>query len=91
MNIHKKIIKIALITILITLLIGGDVLFMGQGIVKAIYEELETQQTATNNKNVTFNSYFRANDENVHSKMAKISEGETLMLNIAVNNSRNII
>lgn len=90
MNINKKIIKVALITMLIALLIGGDVLFLSQGIAEAIYEDLEAQQIETSNKNVTLDSYFKEGEEKVHSKKSNISEGETLVVNIAVENNRSI-
>ena len=90
MNINKKIIKAALITMLITVLIGGDVLFLSQGIAEAIDDNLEAQQITTSNRNVTLDSYFKEGDEKVHSKKSNISDGETLVVNIAVNDSRSI-
>ena len=55
MNINKKIIKAALITMLITVLIGGDVLFLSQGIAEAIDDNLEAQQiTTSNNRSIKF-------------------------------------
>lgn len=90
MNINKKIIKVALITMLIALLIGGDVLFLSQGISEAIDDNLEAQQITTNNRNVTLDSYFKEGEEKVHSKKSNISEGETLVVNIAVENNRSI-
>lgn len=90
MNINKKLIKVALITMIIALLIGGDVLFLSQGIAEAIDDNLEAQQITTSNKNVTLDSYFKDGEEKVHSKKSNISEGETLIVNIAVENNRSI-
>ena len=86
----NKLMKLLTIITIIVAIIGGDVLFLGHGIVEAMYEELEAQSIVTNNENVTFDSYFKDGEENVHSKRANISNGETLIVNIAVNNSRSI-
>ena len=86
----QKIFKTIVVLGLIALLIGGDILFLSQGIVEAMYEDLETQETVTNIKNVIFDSYFKEGENKVHSKKSNISEGETLVLNIAVNDSRSI-
>ena len=86
----QKIFKTIVVLGIIALLIGGDVLLLSQGIVQAMYEDLEAQETVTNSKNVIFDSYFKEGDERVHSKKSNISNGETLVVNIAVNDSRSI-
>ena len=91
MDIHNKLIKTLMIIAIVVATIGGDILFLSQGIAEAMYENLEEQSTVTNNSNVTFDTYFKEGEEKVHSKKANISAGETLVINIAVNNSRSII
>lgn len=86
----QKIFKTIAVLGIITLLIGGDILFLGQGIAQAMYEDLEVQETVTNSRNVIFDSYFKEGEEKVHSKKSNISDGETLVVNIAVNDSRSI-
>ena len=88
---RQKILKGILLFALILLLIGGDIMFLGQGIAEAMYEDLEEQETVTNNKNVTFDCYFQEEERKVHNKKSNISNGEILTINIAVNNSRSIV
>ena len=90
MYFNKKVIRFLIIISLIFLLIGGNIFLLSRGIAKAMYEDLEAQSIETNEKNVTFNSYFKVDGEEVHSKKAKISDGETLLINIVVNDSRSI-
>lgn len=73
-----------LVIVLITFLLISDFLILGQGIVLAVYEELETQNLTTNVSNVEFNAYFDNEGQKVHSKTAEIKKGEHLILDIYV-------
>ena len=79
-----KILKFILISILVTVLIAGDFVLLGHGVVIAMYEELETQNTTTNIKNVEFDSYFLDNGNKTHRKQNNLTQNENLILNINV-------
>lgn len=80
----ERILKFILIILLVTVLIAGDFVLLGHGVVLAMYEELETQNTITNIKNVVFDSYFLDNGNKTHSKQNKLTQNENLILNINV-------
>ena len=50
----------------------------------AEYEELESQEVKTNNKNVEFDVYFKENEQNTHTKIQKKSEEGSLYVNFNV-------
>lgn len=81
---NKKILKFILISILVTVLMAGDFILLGHGVAIAMYEELETQNTTTNIKNVEFDSYFLDNGNKTHSKRNSLTQNEKLILNINV-------
>lgn len=83
----KNILKIVLISMLIATLIEPNFLWIGANIANAEYEELEAQGTATNSKNVEFDSYFKQGESSTHVKELKTSEKETLVFNINVKNT----
>lgn len=92
---RSKLLKSILIVITIMALTAGNFLFVGQNIVEAIYEELETQSTATNRKEVSFDAYFKSEDKIAHSKKTDIwneqtgsnETGDILYLKFKLNNS----
>ena len=55
------------------------------GIVQAVYEELETQETKISNTNVSFDVYYA--DTEQHQKELNIQEGGALALNINIENT----
>lgn len=82
----KKILKISITLLLISTFILTDFLSVGYGIVNAVYEELENQKTATNEKNVEFDAYFLSNGNKTHYKENNLDEKDTLVLSINVKN-----
>lgn len=80
-----KIFKLAVVVLLIVALTGLNILFVGNQVVLAIYEELESQKTSTTNKNVSLDA-FLGEEDNVHSKQANIQDGEILKVIISVRN-----
>ena len=55
------------------------------GVVLAVYEELEAQETKISNTNVSFDVYYA--DTKQHQKQLNIGEGGTLALNINIENT----
>lgn len=75
-------------TIAIFLLINLIMLQFGSltnYVVKALYEELEEQDTKIQNTNVTFDVFYA--DDNTHSKKLNIKEGGTLSCYIKIDNT----
>lgn len=81
---ERKNLKFLLILILVITLTMADFILLGNGIVLAIQEDLENQNTATNVKNVLFDAYFANNGQNVHTKEGQLNAEETLILNVNV-------
>ncbi len=82
----SKLFKVWISIILLITLAGLDFIFLGNQIILALYEGLEEQKTATNVRNVIFDAYFKEGEAKKHSKQATISQGENLMIDIAVEN-----
>ena len=80
----EKILKIGITIVLIATLVMTNFIWVGYGIVIAMYEELEAQNITTNVKNVDFDAYFLNDGSKTHSKQGNISEEQTLILNINV-------
>ena len=81
---EKKALKILLVILLIFSLIGLNFILVGEQVALAMYEELETQGTQTNNANIVFDAYYKENEINTHFKQAKIGEGANLILDVTV-------
>ena len=56
---EKKVLKFLLVSLLIFSLVGLNFILVGEQVVHAIYEELETQNTQTNNSNIVFDAYYK--------------------------------
>lgn len=84
---EKKISKILLIILIIATLIIGEFIFVGYNFVQALYEGLEQQSTSIANSNVSFDAYFKNEEEKSHSKKIKISEGDNLYINLYIDNT----
>lgn len=80
----EKILKIGITMVLIATLVMTNFIWVGYGVVIAMYEELEAQNTTTNVKNVDFDVYFLNDGSKSHSKQGNISEEQTLILDIYV-------
>ena len=80
----EKILKIGVIIALIATLVMTDFIWVGYGVVMAMYEELEAQNNTTNVKNVEFDAYFLNDGSKSHSKQGNIGEEQTLILGIYV-------
>lgn len=78
--------KILAIIMLITLTMF-QFIYVTCGIVSAVYEELETQSNNTNQKNVTFDAIFKADNENKHSIESIIKDGTQITFCINVENT----
>ena len=61
----------------------GNILLLGQE-VYAAYEELESQGVGTNQKEVSFDAYYKEGNAKVHAATLSIGEQETLYVNIQV-------
>lgn len=82
----SKILEKAIALILVILLTSANVFMLGEYTIAYALsdEELNKQDSSTNNKNVEFNAYFEGE---VHNKIFEInSENAKLFLKIAVNN-----
>ena len=82
-NILKKV----LCMLLIIALTMVQFIFTGYNAVQALYEELEQQNTQISRSNVSFDAYFKKDNQNTHSKELKISEGDNLFFNINIKNT----
>lgn len=83
---RKKLInKIMVVLMIIALTMPNVTLLCSE--VYAEYEELEKQGVITNNKNVEFDTYFKENDSNIHSKVENIENIGKLYFKITVKNS----
>lgn len=83
----KKFLKIMLIMLIIVVLIMGEFIFVGYNFVQALYEDLEQQETSIANSNVIFDAYFKSGENKTHRKQIKISEGDSLYINLYINNT----
>lgn len=84
---EKRISKIMLIILIIVALIMGEFIFVGYNFVQALYEGLEQQETSIVNSNVSFDAYFKSGEDKVHSKQIRISNGDSLYINLYINNT----
>lgn len=84
---EKRISKITVVLLIIVALIMGEFIFVGYNFVQALYEELEQQNTLIANSNVSFDAYFKNQEEKIHSKQIKISDGDRLYINLYINNT----
>ena len=82
-NILKKVLCMLLIIVLTMV----QFIFTGYNAVQALYEELEQQNTQISRSNVSFDAYFKKDNQNTHSKELKISEGDNLFFNINIKNT----
>ncbi len=83
---NYKVLKSMIAILLIITLVGLNVMFLGNKVAIAIYEELEKQQGTTNVENIIFDAYFHEEETKKHSKQAKINEGDNLILDLTVKN-----
>lgn len=70
----KKLLTIILIIITLS---SFDVVFLGNKIVKAVADSLETYSDNTNNVNVKFEAYFKEKDKKTHNVKKNISNQDT--------------
>lgn len=70
----KKLLTIILIIITLS---SFDVVFLGNKIVKAVADSLETYSDNTNNVNVKFEAYFKEKDKKTHNVKKSISNQDT--------------
>lgn len=80
----RNVLKILVTLALVFTLIMADFIWIGHAISIAMYEELETQKTATNVKNIEFDAYFLKDGEKTHKKESNIKAEETLILSVNV-------
>ena len=78
----KKAIRKITIFSLIILLLSAHIVILGETIANA----LELHNEDTNIKNVKYDAYIKTEEGNKYEKQANISERETLVLNVKVNN-----
>ena len=78
----KKAIRKITIFSLIILLLSAHIVILGETIANA----LELHNEDTNIKNVKYDAYLKTEEGNKYEKQANISERETLVLNVKVNN-----
>lgn len=83
----ERIGKIFIIITLILALVIVNFVVVGQNLVMAIYEELESQGNSTNVSNVEFDTYFMTDGVKVHSKEQQIVNEESLLLQLNVKNA----
>lgn len=78
----KKAIRKITIFILIILLLSAHIVILGETIANA----LEMHNEDTNIKNVKYDAYLKTGEGKKYEKEANITERETLVLNVKVNN-----
>ena len=77
--------KTLCIITIIALLVLPNFIFVGTSIAYVMYQELEDQTQETNNKNVSFDVYFKQGENIVHSNETKIRDNDNLYISINVN------
>lgn len=87
---ENKVLNALISILLIISMTFANLILLGNSIVNAVYENLETQSNTTTEGNIEFDAYFKNDKDKVHSKEINIYEGETLYIRVNVKNKVSI-